>query len=323
VLRLLREHQVAREFRRARGTADKAIVAVPFWGEGAAKVLGLSERDPVRILCNLSHPGCNPEAIAELRQLHIKVRTHRRLHAKLYAAGCIAIIGSSNVSTNGLNVEGKASKSWIEANVLSDNEELVGSARALFEEIWNDPETRSVRKGDIEDARKARAEWPKSGTPSRPKTLLAACRERPDDFGSVYIAAYNEGLGEGGWQRLEEVQRGARPPTRGLTTSDFRNACGYQYEEVIPEGAWLVDLDCTRKKARVVGCAEAKGLRLEIEGETDLTIAIWGDVRLPGFGARLVLANDEKRSLEKNASRFPYDRLLPLPKAVKIIDRHT
>jgi len=322
MLQLLREHQVAPSFRRARKQSSEAVVAVPFWGNGAASALGLTENDPVRILCNLDHPGCNPDAIDELRGLRIKVRTHPRLHAKLYATKQVAIVGSSNVSTNGLTVEGAASKGWIEANVCSDDPTLVADALALFETIWEDPETRPVRKLDIEAARKTRANWRMPVAVPGKKTLFAACRERPDDFRSVYVAAYDEGLGDNGRRQLREVKDRALPPKPGMSTSDFRKAWGYQFED-IPEGAWLIGLNCRRpNQPRYVGCAKATGLRLTVDGETDLTIAIPGVVEAPGSGARLRVSAAEKASLVMNATRI-LDRntLLPLPDAIKIIDR--
>jgi phosphatidylserine/phosphatidylglycerophosphate/cardiolipin synthase-like enzyme len=183
MLRLLREHEVAAKFRKERERANEAVVAVPFWGKGAASTLGFSQGIPVRVLCNLAQPGCNPDAIDEVRKLGIKVRSHARLHAKIYATGHVAIVGSSNVSTNGLTEEGAAARSWIEANVVSDDPTFVAGVLALFEKIWDDPETKPVRKSDIEAARKARLNWPAPIAALGKKTLFAACRDHPDDFG--------------------------------------------------------------------------------------------------------------------------------------------
>lgn len=121
--RLLHAYQVATSFIKARKTDPKAVVAVPFWGIGAVATLGLTTDDPIRILCNLGHPGCNPDVIEDIHNLDIEIRTHPRLHAKIYATERVAIVGSSNVSTNGLTVEGKESRGWIEANVYSDDQD--------------------------------------------------------------------------------------------------------------------------------------------------------------------------------------------------------
>lgn len=322
MLRLLREHQVAAEFRKARKRSLKAVVAVPFWGKGAASTLGFSKGIPVRVLCNLGQPGCNPDAIDEVRKLGIEVRTHPRLHAKIYATNHVAIVGSSNVSTNGLTVEGAAAKGWIEANVSSDDPKFLADVFALFEQIWRDPETKPVRKSDIEAARKARLNWPAPVAALGKKTLFAACRERPDNFRSVYVAAYTFCLGDNGKRLLKQVRTGAQPPKPGLSPSDFRKAGGYQFSG-IPEGAWLIGLDCRLpNNPRFAGCSKASGLRLKADGEEDLTIVIPGAVEMSGYGKRLRISAAEKDSLVKSAnSILRRDELLSLPDALKIIDR--
>lgn len=322
--RLIREHEVAAAFKRARKKAANSVIAVPFWGKGAVSTLGLHEGPTTRIVCNLDSVACNPEVIDQIQKLHIEVRTHPRLHAKIYATESLAIVGSSNVSTNGLTVEGSASKGWIEANVASDDPDLVADVFALFETIWGDGETRKVRASDIKAARAAREAHPPIVGGHGNKTLLAACRDRPDDFGTVYVAAYGEGLGKGGLRALSAVKKGAAAPEPGLTAADFRKAWGYQYDD-IPPNSWLVDLNCRRAdKARYVGCAQATGLRLKVKGETDLTIALPGMVRLSGSGSGMRVSAAEKASLVKNAARI-IDKskggLVPLPDVVRIIDR--
>lgn len=321
MLRLLREHEVAAAFRAAHKKATKAVVAVPFWGKGGVSALGLVKGRPVRIVCNLDHPGCNPDAIDEIRELGIKVRTHPRLNAKIYGTERVAIVGSSNVSTNGLTVEGAASKGWLEANVCSDDPALVADVLALFESIWDDPDSKRVRKADIEAARKVRQNWPVPIAPSGKKTLLAACRENPDDFRSVYIAVYGTQLGKNGKRVLQSLRKGALAPKSGLSASDFRKAWGYQFDR-IPEDAWLLDLNCIRPdKPRYVGTARATGLRLKADNETDVTIALPGAIRASRTGARLTLSGTERDSLVKSARRIlSRGNLVPLPEAIKIID---
>jgi hypothetical protein len=226
MIQLLREHEVAAQFRQARKRAKLSIVAVAFWGKGAAKKLGLTSDTRVRTICNLNHPGCNPEAIEELRELGIKVRSNPRLHAKIYATEHVAVVGSSNVSTNGLTVEGPDATSWIEANVLADDPMFLKEVHALFEEIWDHPMTMPVRKSDIEAAKEARRNWPKPAVIFRKKTLLAACREHPSEFESVYVYAYDEDLGKHGQEMLDKVHTGAQQPRPGLSASDFRKAWG-------------------------------------------------------------------------------------------------
>ncbi|MFZ4410866.1 MAG: hypothetical protein ACOYOH_26220 [Paracraurococcus sp.] len=323
MLKILREYELAKTFRSAAKKSAKMMIAVPYWGKGAVATLGLVESAPARIICNLSHPGCNPEVIQELRDLKITVRSHPRLHAKIYATANLAILGSSNVSTNGLTEEGVASRGWIEANACSDNPTFVEDVHALFEQIWLDPETKKISKTDITAAIEARKNWPLGARAPLPgKTLLAACRARPADFRSVYVATYSEDLGPNGKRVLSNVKKQAQPPKPGLDATDFRKAWGYQFGE-LPEGAWLIDVSCKKPgHPSYGGCAKVTGLRLPVLDETDLTIAIPGVVVMQGSGIRLPISAKEKASLVRNAERMhKRNQLLPLPDAIKIIDR--
>jgi hypothetical protein len=285
--------------------------------------LGLSKDSPVRILCNLDHPGCNPEVIAEIRDLRIEVRTHPRLHAKIYATKGAAIVGSSNVSTNGLTVEGAASRGWVEANAFCEEPSFVSEVLEFFEAYWEDPDTRIVSNADIKKAMEARKSWPSSWgePPIDGRTLLAACRTRPDAFRNVYVAAYDVNLSDAANTLLRGVKKAAQPAESGLSASDFRNAWGFQFGDV-PEGAWLISLNCRQPdNPRFEGCAKATGLRLKIAGESDLTIALRGVVPAPGSGARLPVSAAEKESLTRNAHGFvAEDRLVPIAEVIKVID---
>lgn len=232
-----------------------------------------------------------------------------------------AIVGSSNVSTNGLTVEGAAAKGWIEANVADADPAFVSAVQALFNELWDDPDTRRVGKSDVERAKKVRKLWPKALAPQGSKTLFEACRENPASFSNVYVAAYDEGLEPEGGRLLKEIKAGALPPKSGLDASNFKNAWGYQFEN-IPDGAWLLDLSCKGKKPRFVGCAQATGLRLKAGDETDLTIALPGSVRLPGASKPFRISAAEKASLIKHAQRIlKRGNLVPLSKVIHLIDK--
>lgn len=123
---ILREGEMSTHFRKLSKADSMVAVAAPFWGSGAAKKLGLSKKDRgrARILCNLDQTGCNPRAIKKLFDLGLKIRSHPRLHAKIYAASKFAIVGSSNVSNNGLPEMERAHLASIEANVLCTDQNL-------------------------------------------------------------------------------------------------------------------------------------------------------------------------------------------------------
>jgi hypothetical protein len=187
---ILRETELPKKFRSLKKAASETLMAVPFWGTGAIKALGLSAGKS-RVICNLSSGACNPYEIAELKKLvGIKVRTNPRLHAKIYASRNFAIIGSSNASTNGLAIAGKVSTGWIEANVLSKEPELIKETCGLFETIWDSDETKPIDYRQLEEAMIAWDNRPTSKRAINATTLLAACRDHPELFGMVFIVPY-------------------------------------------------------------------------------------------------------------------------------------
>lgn len=321
---LLREYEVAAAFRKAMRASDQAIIAVPFWGNGAVKTLGLNVGAPVRIICNLDHPGCNPWVIEKLLDLKIRVRTNRRLHAKIYATSDVAIVGSSNVSSNGLTAEGEEAKGWIEANVMSRDRNLVDAVGGLFETLWNDkPRTVTVTRAAIAAAKKAREALPPfvfdvpQGTP-----LFDAVLASPAAFASVYVAAYSTDLDDDADASLRATRKGALPAGSKLEASDFSKAEGYQFKG-IPIGAWLINLDCRKPGApRYRGCAKDSGLRIACDGPIALAIALPGKIRIGGRSFPLRTAEQER--LCKAAAkimRAANNKVLPLADAIKLMRR--
>lgn len=111
----------------------RADLAVAFWGKNALKNLGIQDGKGVRIVCNLLSGGTNPDEIRELRRIGADVRQLNDLHAKIGIVGDISFVGSSNMSANGLGMEGQPAL-WQEANVVYDNgrPEIAG----MFKTFW-------------------------------------------------------------------------------------------------------------------------------------------------------------------------------------------
>ena len=209
MLELLREHQIGPRFRalmigaqKAKG-APIALIAVPFWGKGAIKILGLGGGKNVWIICNLNSTARNPHVIENLKKLEgVKIRSHARLHAKIYAGPKFVIVGSSNASTNGLTEEGDAALGWIEANIATDNPQVVQLVRKLFDKLWNSRESTPVNASALNRAKIAYKNRPWNNRPANATTLLAACRENPTLFQSFFVGTYNQDLGPNGSKSL-------------------------------------------------------------------------------------------------------------------------
>jgi len=80
-------------------------VAVAFWGEHSDELFN-DQGKQIRIICNLLSGGTNPVPIQNLlRRPNLEIRRLETLHAKVILGDQSAIIGSANLSTNGLNHE--------------------------------------------------------------------------------------------------------------------------------------------------------------------------------------------------------------------------
>jgi PLD-like domain len=326
MLTLLREDQLAGRFRVLKSKAVDVIIAVPFWGKGAVKMLGLGRGQRARLLCNLTSTACNPYVIEELKTFKsLKIRSNPRLHAKIYASQSFAIVGSSNASKRGLTIEGEMPNGWIEVNVLSDDGQLIKSAVALFEEVWKSKETVRINRKNL---REAKVRWNNRPRPvpqlgSKNMTLLGACRQNPEAFSAVFVAAYDDPLGPKAKERVAELKKNARRP--GLGDGDFRRAWGYQFDGAGKpiEGNWLIDLDCKNPaKPRVWGCCQMTGLQLKVPGEGDVAIAIRRPVQLDGMAKPFQLSSADKQALIAISHRIlkQTEAVVPLNKVVKMID---
>jgi hypothetical protein len=323
MLKLLREDDIGPEFRSLKKGIPELLIAVAFWGQGAIKELGLSQGQKARVICNLNSSGCNPYVVETLiKTKGVTVRSHPRLHAKIYAGRDFAIVGSSNASTNGLGFEGDTTNSSIEANVASDDPLLVGEVLRLFDSLWKDDETGKISPAELQRAKSVYDKRPPKSPSATATTLLAACRENPDPFRSVFVAAYGEGLGPKGKRKLASLHEGAAPPDNSLHAADFKRAWGYQFGEVLPEGSWIIDLNCMGKKPKIIGCSKTTGLYMPIDGEPDLMITLRGVVTIPTIDSKFKILASEKQCLIKIASvLLKKDKFVPLSDALKMIDK--
>jgi hypothetical protein len=117
------------------------------------------------------------------------VRTCDNLHAKVWLTEAGVIIGSSNASTNGLDLEGKEASSLIEANLFTDEQPTLTTISKWFDdEVWR--KARTITANDLKRAReKRRPFWPGGGGGSLLETLRSdrdAFADRDDIWVWVY-----------------------------------------------------------------------------------------------------------------------------------------
>ncbi|MBC2382601.1 hypothetical protein HF257_22820 [Pseudomonas sp. WS 5106] len=132
-------------------------VAIAFWGDGAEATIHPDDGKPLRVICNLKSGGTNPAVIKLLvdrakEMAHVQIRQCDRLHAKLLVGPTSAIIGSANVSANGLGFEGVEVAHWLEAAIQTVDREEVESAQEWFERLWLSTDSKPITDQDLADA---------------------------------------------------------------------------------------------------------------------------------------------------------------------------
>jgi hypothetical protein len=135
------------------GPAETITIAAPFFGDGALTQLGLEKSAAkLTVICDLFSGGCNPHEIKKFLNPESDLRTHDRLHAKIYLTDKGVVIGSANPSANGLGFEGNELDGQIEACVYSEEPNTVRAWKQFVEdEIY--PKSRKIEKSDIQKAK--------------------------------------------------------------------------------------------------------------------------------------------------------------------------
>lgn len=243
---LLNEHDALTEIRALLARAERASLAVAFWGKGAIERLGLERAGlSMRILCNLDSGACNPAELRRVRDLPgITIKAHPALHAKVYWTPDGAVLGSSNASANGLALEGDFAGAWAEANVRLDDPEILGNIASWFDALF-------AAGYDIDDADLDRAEqaW-------KARVEMAPTGKRlADDL----FAAFSNAPGHPAWRQIKVAY--CKDPLDALDQSwlDDQHDAGRlksnisaygQWNDRIAGNDWVLDFDLKGKKGQ-------------------------------------------------------------------------
>ena len=155
------------QFRSLIENGERVSLAVAFWGRGAAEMIESAwSGQSLRILFNLGNGGTNPQVIRDLRDLElpgVELLIADDLHAKVAVSESAAIIGSANVSINGLGLEGAECAGWKEAGVLIRTKSEIPAIQAWFDDLW-------ARGAQVTDTRleAAQLQWDRNRS-NRPK----------------------------------------------------------------------------------------------------------------------------------------------------------
>jgi len=214
--------------------------AVAFWGGASLEIFdGLNQK--IKILCNLESGATNPEAIRKLqKRKNTEIRTLSNLHAKVYLTSDLAIVGSANVSANGLAFEDEELRGWIEASVLITETVQPKEVDNWFEHYWdianeiNEDALKSAE--DVWSQRRHRRHFLKiqqAGT-----SLLEQLKVNPHEFKDrkLFLVMYRSHLSKEGYATLQKV-RGEIEARKAA-----RKVGCYENWSELPEDAFNIDL---------------------------------------------------------------------------------
>jgi len=157
---------VVNPFTRLASEATQIAIAAPYVTENGELVRAARSGKRVDLLVGLNTVTC-PEALsAAHREPNIRIRyyAHRRFHAKIYLFDTAALVGSSNLTEGGLQLNREATI------ILDDSEqpEAIVELRAVFAELWEFAPVLT------DDTLKRFTEARKKFTPSKADDLIAA-----------------------------------------------------------------------------------------------------------------------------------------------------
>jgi len=215
-------------------------IAVAFFGEKAASLFKTNAQ--VRIICNLESGACNPNAIVELKKRsNIDIKTCCELHSKVLIQKSKAIIGSANLSANGLSFEDDESKGWIETGILTTDEKLIKKSQDWFESLW--------AKADVitdEKIKEAKEKWKKRRN-QRPldksnKSFFEAVTNNPEKLKdrNIFFVIYPKGN--------TSPEADAAYKDNIAKFPELKNTGYYENWKKLPDDAWLIDLPYSKNE---------------------------------------------------------------------------
>jgi hypothetical protein len=234
-------------------TEKEKSIAVAFVGVGLSSKL----KGSARILCNVTSGATNPKEIARLLERDgIEVRNNSLLHAKVYIDENHLIVGSANLSTNGISLE-RECEGWTEASICSTDTQLIAEAEEWFEILWDEAEkitdTMLKEAQAAFDERRKRRPWP-----SKSNVRLRDLLDR-----DIYCIIYKI-------PTISNEAASIMADNFGKTWEDNGYGCYEQWGAPIPHGL-LLDFYFDGKNLNYTGTWKNDGYNLKSK-KTDIQI---------------------------------------------------
>lgn len=230
---------------------DVVYLAVAFWGKGAELLFdSLPKGVEVRVICNLTSGGTNPQTIRTLQALGfpVSVRQLNDLHAKVICGDKMAVIGSANCSSNGLALQGQQCEGWREAGVVTKAAEVLADVRLWLDTLWQ-----TAQDIDEADLALAQENWDRRrALVNREDTCRFIFDERHGkDYWEgkrVYLAIHSGD--EASNQAVQEYEKIKQREDRNATAENFGESVlsFYEHWPELPLDAVLVQVWYRRRK---------------------------------------------------------------------------
>jgi len=210
-------------------------IAVAFWGIDSLSLFKSNKK--IRIICNLESTGCNPKAIEKIMdKTNVEIKTLRTLHAKILVQNDVAIVGSANISINGLSLEKDETIGWHEAGIKTTDAETIKETDSFFKKMWE--LSKNIEKSELD---KYKELW-KNRRKNRPllnkkASLLESAMSDIEVFKEreIYFVIYtNEKLSE----EAEKTFENAKEQYSALS----KEVGCYEDWSDLPDNAFLIDI---------------------------------------------------------------------------------
>lgn len=231
------------QLKRVIADSQNLRIAVAFWGNGAEKLFEGWQGKSAQVICNLASGGTNPEAIRGLMAVPgVEVRNLGNLHAKVVLSETQALIGSANLSANGLGYESAECEGWQEAGVQTSDPSQLAAAQSWFEKLW-DAAGASVTPAELKQAERRWARRRATRLPiAQAKGLIdlpySEVADRP-----IYMAIYRDQASQKAQEVCEEVREELqRAPGASVDRGDidFFEDWPDSCDEPLPKNAPLI-----------------------------------------------------------------------------------
>ena len=137
-------------------------IAVSYWGRGILealsldRLLNLSDRPRIRVICDLFAAACHYEPIEKMFDAEVELKRLGALHSKIWVSESCGILGSANASKSALRLFKNTDNGNFELGIRLEKC-AVRDLQTLFNNLWDHEECLSVTRCDV-DKKKAQFE---------------------------------------------------------------------------------------------------------------------------------------------------------------------